>query len=866
MADYYVNEEVRKMYGIPLSQLTSEQRRILREDGKRRKKLIEERQKDVMQNNRKAFDDVEKMNRVLVSIYSQCQKEILADVSETIAKVKKAGGEWSYANQSALTRSRGLFEQINKELVKLGKTEQTYFRENLANIYTDQFLRTIYTLGQTQPLQMNGSFNMINPRLVEAALDYPWSGAMFSDRLWLDKDRLGRNLRVGLTQSMILGEDMDKITDRIQANIDTSRYNAMRIARTETKRVTYVSQVAAWKEQGIKKVRYMAANNGGDSRTCDLCRADSGKEYVLGEEPTLPRHPNCRCWYVPVTPDTFGDNELNELTGSVRGAENYEKWKQEYEVAFNPDGSYKPGWKRESWKDGGRVMFTAADGKKYTLQEYKEAVKNGMFGAVERPTAEDLIRKDIEQKRREGEAYRRGVQAQIAAKQELHSNIPSQYADQIAEIEKQKAVQSAIMRERGVDIDEIDLELDRIKGRKQELYNLFDKGKLTEDDLDELLVKIRADRKDLRALRAVKESDIYTASFEIDKLNLEIQRIQQEIKKKQSDILAEVIKLEDQVKESLAREIDFDLDIAYVGDSVERYETVEQFRTLREALRGNSSFDMDKYKDELVQMAQRMDKDALTIHQKLSKITLANSYNSPGGAAYWPGERRVKMNMGSNTHEKHLGNGLRGSWQTKYHEEGHQLDHLLGKVTQFGETVEDSGSFYYLKDFTYPGSVSGKKITAAIESDIIKFLNTAIKYSNDKEGQNYKPIKGLTRISSDARYAFARYMGYLTSNGADAKVSCQLGVFTDAIGLFTKDKLSRNTLPFGGWGHSSAYNKDRGKAGANSETWATFCALRTCGSKEEIEMMKQVMPETWDCMDSIFHEVAVYLEKNELSY
>lgn len=326
VSGYYVNEAVRKMYGIPLSQLTPEQREILRQDGIRRAKLIDERQKDFMRNNKRAFEDAEKLNKVLASIYGSCQKEILGNVAETIAKVKKAGGEWSYANQSALTRSRGLFEQINKELIKLGKQENTVFRTNLQNIYTDQFLRTVYTLGQTQTVK--NSFNMLNPRLIQDTLDYPWSGAMFSDRLWLDKDRLGRNLRVGLTQSMILGEDMDRIADRVGANINTSKYNAMRVARTETKRVTYSSQAAAFEDQNVGEVRYMAANNGGDSRTCDLCKEDHGKVYKLGEEPSLPRHPNCRCWYIPVVKDTFEDNELNELTGSVRGAENYEKWKE----------------------------------------------------------------------------------------------------------------------------------------------------------------------------------------------------------------------------------------------------------------------------------------------------------------------------------------------------------------------------------------------------------------------------------------------------------------------------------------------------------------------------------------------------------
>ena len=150
---------------------------------------------------------------------------------------------------------------------------------------------------------------------------------MFSDRLWQDKERLGRNLRVGLTQSMILGEGIPQITDRINKGIDTARYNAERVARTETKRVTYCAHDDVYKDTGVEELRYRCAN-GGDSRTCQYCRADNGKVFKRGEEPTLPRHPNCRCVYIPVVSDTFEDNELNELTGSVRGAENYEKWRE----------------------------------------------------------------------------------------------------------------------------------------------------------------------------------------------------------------------------------------------------------------------------------------------------------------------------------------------------------------------------------------------------------------------------------------------------------------------------------------------------------------------------------------------------------
>lgn len=321
----YINKEVAKMYGIQYSELTPEQKKILHEDSVRRAKLIKEREEAVLKNNLKAFEDEAKMEKVLASIYASCQKEILASITETISKVQKAGGEWSYANQSALTRSRGLFEQIGEQIKALGQKEQITFRQGLSNIYTDQFLRQVYDLGQS--INIKANFNRLNPALIQKTLDYPWSGAMFSDRLWQDKERLGRNLRVGLTQSMILGEGIPQITDRINKGIDTARYNAERVARTETKRVTYCAHDDVYKDTGVEELRYRCAN-GGDSRTCQYCRADNGKVFKRGEEPTLPRHPNCRCVYIPVVSDTFEDNELNELTGSVRGAENYEKWRE----------------------------------------------------------------------------------------------------------------------------------------------------------------------------------------------------------------------------------------------------------------------------------------------------------------------------------------------------------------------------------------------------------------------------------------------------------------------------------------------------------------------------------------------------------
>lgn len=817
MSGYYVNEAVRKMYGIPLSQLTPEQREILRQDGIRRVKLIDERQKDFMRNNKRAFEDAEKLNKVLASIYGSCQKEILGNVAETIAKVKKAGGEWSYANQSALTRSRGLFEQINKELIKLGKQENTVFRTNLQNIYTDQFLRTVYTLGQTQTVK--SSFNMLNPRLIQDTLDYPWSGAMFSDRLWLDKDRLGRNLRVGLTQSMILGEDMDRIADRVGANINTSKYNAMRVARTETKRVTYSSQAAAFEDQNVGEVRYMAANNGGDSRTCDLCKEDHGKVYKLGEEPSLPRHPNCRCWYIPVVKDTFEDNELNELTGSVRGAENYEKWKE---------------------KEAARIK---------AAQELADKEKS----------PQDLITAKVMDDMKRAQEERKVLSLQIDSLENERSKIPSQYTKTLSDLELKKGHYHDIINKKADEIDTLNAEMLEISKRRVKAGELLDAKKISEEEYDRIADEVRKDRRLKRDVINKKLDEISEMEFKIRETEQQISETKKEIQKKQAEITDKIQKLNDAIMLSMNSEKDLYLDISYVGDSMERYNNVDLFRSLREGHRSIKTFDMETYKDELTQMAQRMDKDALTIQKKLSHLLQKNEYSQKKSGWYSPMEKKIHMDMDSNTHERALKNGLRGSWQTKFHEEGHQLDHILSSV----EKIAGSDAFGYA--FTSSRYPTGKKIQAAIEKDLVSFLNKAVKYSNEKEGQSYKPVKGLSRIASDTRFAFTRYMVHLTSGGMDSVASCQLGVLTDAIGLYTKDRLGRNQLGFG-WGHDSSYNKQTGIDGSSSETWATFCALRVCGSKEEVEMMKKVMPETWKCMDGIYHDIAVYLEDHELEY
>jgi SPP1 gp7 family putative phage head morphogenesis protein len=550
---------------------------------------------------------------------------------------------------------------------------------------------------------------------------------------------------------MILGEGIPEITDRINRNINTSRYNAERVARTETKRVTYVAHRDAYTDTGVKMLEYRVAN-GGDHRVCSTCLADNGKQYKMGEEPTLPRHPNCRCIYIPIVPDTFGDNELNELTGSVRGAENYEKWRKAEEER----------------------IAKATKGEK---------------------TPQDKIQADVDAK--------------------------------LAEI------------------------------------GLTRKQYLTEyDTIQAEFDSIQAERDKYSAVRRGFD-DATSHGFASD---AEFRKYDSELSKKQMDLRLSLDEQDKKIQLTYKLQEDLSLDILYVGsdkNSEFRYNHIEDFRTIRTAHRENSTFDLDTYGEELAKTVSRMDEDALIINAKIAEITKKNNYNTydgSDGAHYSPWKRRVNMQMDVNSHERALGNGLKGSWQTKYHEEGHQLDHLLSSVD---ELAKSAGGFSG-RAFTDISTVIGAEISDAIENDIIDFLNISIQYCNTNLGKSYKPVKDLNRIATDSKMALAQYLNHLTSDKTDRREKVKLGMLTDALGIHTGGRISPHAMGY--WGHDNSYNKDRGKSGATSVTWATFCAVRGAGDEDEVETAKKVMPKTYSYLDKVYSKVAKYLKGNDLSY
>lgn len=128
---------------------------------------------------------------------------------------------------------------------------------------------------------------------------------------------VSRELRDGIKRVVMSGlvagkdtEDLVRDMGRIVRDQDAFRYAGSRvyarasdrmrtIARTETIRAYNQGRVKFFKKAGIEKVEWLAM---GDERMCDVCGPLNGEVFELGKLPPIPRHPNCRCGFVVVSP------------------------------------------------------------------------------------------------------------------------------------------------------------------------------------------------------------------------------------------------------------------------------------------------------------------------------------------------------------------------------------------------------------------------------------------------------------------------------------------------------------------------------------------------------------------------------------
>lgn len=179
------------------------------------------------------------------------------------------------------------------------------------------------TLASRMDKTLGLTFNAISANKMKQILMSDWSGANWSERLWKDREKVGKKLSQVLQKGIPQGTSLQKMSRELRDLTGESFNNAFRLIRTETShidgQVTLEGYKQASKELGLEYYEYDAFL---DTRTSSICRELDKKVFRITDAEVginyPPMHPNCRS-----TTQLILDNDAVDL-GSSSGASIYD--------------------------------------------------------------------------------------------------------------------------------------------------------------------------------------------------------------------------------------------------------------------------------------------------------------------------------------------------------------------------------------------------------------------------------------------------------------------------------------------------------------------------------------------------------------
>lgn len=178
------------------------------------------------------------------------------------------------------------------------------------------------------------------------------AGRVFTDLKGVT-EAMGTQMSRTLTDGLVRGQNPREIAKALNETVDgIGKRRAETIARTEIIRAHAEGQLDALESLGVEEIGVMVEwSTAGDDRVCPLCAALEGIVMKLDEaRGTIPRHPNCRCAYLPAN---VGEGKKGQKRGPVQLAESRNK-SLELETGYKDPGEAK---KFSKWP-GADVKFS----------------------------------------------------------------------------------------------------------------------------------------------------------------------------------------------------------------------------------------------------------------------------------------------------------------------------------------------------------------------------------------------------------------------------------------------------------------------------------------------------------------------------
>lgn len=173
----------------------------------------------------------------------------------------------------------------------------------MKNIYTNGYYHTAFEIQKGAGTAWD--FATLDEKAIQKIINRPWAadGRNFSERIWMNRQKLVNELNTELTRNIILGQDPQKAIDAIARKMGTSKSAAGRLVMTEAAFFSSAAQKDCFNELGVEQYRILATL---DSHTSEICQEMDGKVYPMKDYEPGATAPPFHCWCRTTTVPHFG--------------------------------------------------------------------------------------------------------------------------------------------------------------------------------------------------------------------------------------------------------------------------------------------------------------------------------------------------------------------------------------------------------------------------------------------------------------------------------------------------------------------------------------------------------------------------------
>lgn len=277
-----------------------------------------------------------RMDGDLYNYYKDTLKELKKEIKGYVDNYEMLSFSKRLEVENQLNMARRIDEIVSNLAGSTAQTVNSYVRDELQQGYMGVW----YALEGAENIQLD--FGMLPERYIQQLVAKKVDGKTFSKRLYNNRDDLADRVTTSLLSGAVRGDGYEKIAKQVGELTEANYKQALRIARTEGKRVSSQGQQRSlenakkigvnvkkkWLSTLDKKTRH--THQSLDGQVVDVeeyFTSDSGaKALQPGTFQKASEDCNCRCTVISVvngiSPDLRKDNETKEIVNYT----NYNDW------------------------------------------------------------------------------------------------------------------------------------------------------------------------------------------------------------------------------------------------------------------------------------------------------------------------------------------------------------------------------------------------------------------------------------------------------------------------------------------------------------------------------------------------------------